>query len=387
MKNDLFPDYRPSWETDEHRALRELARDFFRAEATPHQERWAKQHQVDREFWNKAGGAGLLCPGLPEQYGGGGGDFGHEAVVSQELSLAHDSAFGFSVHSTIVSHYISQYATEEQKARWIPRLASGELVIAIAMTEPDTGSDLQAVRTSAVRDGDEYVINGAKTFISNGTHCDLIIIVAKTDPSAGARGISLLVAETAGLEGFHRGRVLEKLGQHGQDTRELSFTDMRVPAENLLGGEEGRGFYQLMDQLPRERLTIGVTAVAVAEAAVLEAIRYAKERTAFGKPIIEFQNTKFVLADCKAKVLAGKTLIDHCIEQYHAGRLDASTASIAKMWGSDMQVEVVDRCLQVFGGYGYMMEYPITQMYAASRVQKIYGGTNEIMKELIGRDL
>ena len=387
MNGDLFPDYRPAWETDEHRALRELARDFFRAEATPNQEKWSEQHYVDREFWTNAGRTGLLCPSLPAAYGGGGGNFGHEAVVLQELALSNDNGFGYAVHSTIVSHYIANYASEEQKQRWIPKLVSGEWIIAIAMTEPDTGSDLQGVRTTAVRDGDEYVINGSKTFISNGTHCDLIVIVAKTDPTAGARGISLLVAETADLPGFERGRVLQKLGQHAQDTRELSFTDMRVPVENLLGGAEGKGFFQLMEQLPRERLTIGVTSISVAEAAVLEAIRYAKERKAFGKPIMDFQNTKFVLADCKAQVLAGKTLIDYCIEQDHAGKLDAATGSIAKLWGSDMQGDVVDRCLQIFGGYGYMMEYPITQMYAATRVQKIYGGTNEIMKELISRTL
>lgn len=385
--SELFPDYRSPWETEDQALLRRHAAEFFRKEATPNQDRWAKQHHVDREFWNKAGDAGLLCLGLPEEFGGGGGNFGHEAVVQQELALAHDTAFGFNVHSTIVAHYVSTYATDEQKKRWIPKMTSGEMVIGVAMTEPGTGSDLQAVRTTAVRDGDDYVINGSKTFISNATHCDLLVIVAKTDPAGGAKGISLFVAETQGLDGFERGRVLEKIGQHGQDTRELSFTDMRVPAENLLGGVEGQGFYQLMEQLPRERLILGIAGVAMAEAAVVESIKYAKEREAFGKPIMEFQNTQFVLAECKTEVLAGKTLMDYCIAQYLEGKLDAATASMAKLWGTDKQVEIIDRCLQIFGGYGYMMEYPIAQMYAAARVQKIYGGTNEIMKVLISRSL
>lgn len=382
MPGLLFPDYVVPWETEDQKLLRKHAAEFFRKEATPNQARWAKQQKVDREFWNKAGAAGLLGLDLPEQYGGGGGSFGHEAVVMQERAYAHDTAFGFSVHSTLASHYIAEYASDEQKKRWIPKMVSGEMVIAVAMTEPGTGSDLQSIRTTAVRDGDEYVINGSKTFISNGSHCDLVVIVAKTES-----GLSLMVAETEGLAGFQRGRVLEKVGQHGQDTRELAFTDMRVPAANLLGGVEGKGFAQLMEQLPRERLTIGVEAIAMAEAAVVETIRYVKERTAFGKPLLAFQNTKFVLAECKAEVLAGKALIDYCTGRYLDGKLDAATASIAKMWGSDKQVEVTDKCLQLFGGYGYMMEYPIAQMYAAARVQKIYGGTNEIMKVLIARSL
>ena len=324
---------------------------------------------------------------LPEEYGGGDGNFGHEAVVTHELHLAGDSAFGFGVHSTICAHYIYAFGTDEPKSRWLPRVTSGEAVLAIAMTEPGTGSDLQSVRTTAVRDGDDYVVNGSKTFISNATHCDLLIIVAKTDPSQGAKGISLLVAETNDLPGFERGRVLKKIGQHGQDTREMSFTDMRVPAKNLLGGVEGQGFYQLMKQLPRERLSIAVAGVAMAEAAVSEAISYAKERQAFGQPILDYQNTKFVLAECKADVLAGKTLIDHCVQRCIDGTLDAATASMAKLWATEMQCKVVDKCLQIFGGYGYMMEYPIARMYASARVQKIYGGTNEIMKELIGRTL
>jgi len=384
---ELFPDYRCPWETDDQRLLREHAAAFFRREATPHQERWAEQHQVDREFWNKAGAAGLLCPELPDKYGGADGNFGHEAVVQHELTFSGDSAFGFNAHSTICAHYIFAFGTEEQKSRWLPQVTTGEAVLAIAMTEPGTGSDLQAVRTSAVRHGDDYLINGSKTFITNGTHCDLLIVVAKTDPSEGAKGISLFVVETNGQVGFERGRVLHKIGQHGQDTRELAFTDMPVPAQNLLGGVAGQGFYQLMKQLPRERLSIAVGGVAMAEAAVLEAAQYAKERTAFGRPVLDYQNTKFVLAECKADVLAGKTLVDHCIGRYLDGTLDAATASIAKMWVSDMQCKVVDKCLQIFGGYGYIMEYPIARMYADARVQKIYGGTNEILKEVIARGL
>jgi len=386
--SELFPDYTPVWESEDHALLRKHAATFFRKEATPQQEKWAAQHQVDREFWTKTGAAGLLCLDIPEAYGGGGGNFGHEAVVQEELVHAHDTAFGFSVHSTIVAHYVEALATEEQKKKWLPQLASGEKVIGIAMTEPEAGSDLQAVRTTAVREGESYVINGSKTFISNASHADLMIIVAKTDKSQGARGLSLFVAEVSDdTPGFTRGRVLAKVGQHGQDTRELSFTDLRVPTENLLGGEEGQGFIQLMKQLPRERLIIGLGGVAMAEAAVLETIRYAKLRRAFGKPIIDFQNTRFVLAECKTDVLAAKTFMDHCVQRVIDGNLDAATASMAKLHGTDKQVEIIDRCLQVFGGYGYMMEYPIAQMYAAARVQKIYGGTNEIMKELIGRAL
>ena len=385
--SELFPDYKAPWEAEDHTLLRDQAAKFFAREVTPNQERWAEQHQVDRELWNKSGAAGLLCTGLPHEYGGGGGNFGHEAVVQEELALARDTAFGFSVHSTIVAHYVAAYATEAQKQRWIPAMANGEKVIGIAMTEPGTGSDLQAVRTTAIRDGDHYVINGSKTFISNATHADLMVVVAKTDTSEGARGISLFVVEVDKVEGYERGRVLQKVGQHGQDTRELTFIDMRVPAENLLGGKEGQGFFQLMEQLPRERLIIGIAGVAMAEAAVLEAIKYAKVRTAFGKPILDFQNTRFVLAECKTEVLAAKTFMDHCVQRYMDGDLDPATASMAKLLGTDKQVAIIDRCLQVFGGYGYLMEYPIAQMYAAARVQKIYGGTNEIMKELIGRSL
>ncbi len=384
----LFPGYRAGWETDQHRELRKHAAEFMLKEATPNQERWAREHQVDREFWNKLGDAGLLGLDLPERFGGADGDFGYSAVVAEEQALAQDTASGWIVHSPIGSHYINTYGTEEQKERWLPGIISGDAVLAIAMTEPGAGSDLQGIRTTAVRDGSDYVINGSKTFISNGTHCDLLIIVAKTDPSEGAAGISLIVAETdENLQGFERGRVLEKIGQHGQDTRELFFSDMRVPAANLLGGKEGVGFYQLMEQLSRERLIIASQCAGLAESAVLEAMRYTKEREAFGRPLIKFQHNRFELAQLKAETLSIKTTVDYCIQDYIDGNNDPATASMAKLIAADKACDIVDRCLQFFGGYGYMMEYPIARAYAAARVTKIYGGTSEIMKELISRSM
>ena len=386
--SELFPSYRASWETDHHRQLRKHVAEFMLKEATPNQERWASQHQVDREFWNKMGDAGLLGLDLPERFGGVGGDFGYSAVVAEEQGLAHDTASGWVVHSPIASHYINTYGTEEQKQRWLPRTISGDAVLAIAMTEPGAGSDLQGIRTTSVRDGSDYVINGSKTFITNGTHCDLLIIVTRTDPTAGAAGISLIVAETdENLAGFERGRVLEKIGQHGQDTRELFFSDMRVPAANLLGKQEGLGFYQLMEQLSRERLIIGSQCAGLAESAVLEAIRYTKQREAFGRPLIKFQHNRFELAQLKAETLSVKTTVDHCIQEYVDGSNDPATASMAKLIAADKAVDIVDRCLQFFGGYGYMMEYPIARAYTAARVTKIYGGTSEIMKEIISRSL
>jgi acyl-CoA dehydrogenase len=383
----ILDDYRSPWMTEDLDDLQQLARTFMDKEVVPNQSRWAEQHMVDRDFWQAAGRAGLLCISIPEAYGGGGGTFAHEAVIAIEQARAADDAWANSVHSTIVAHYLNAFGTEEQKQRWLPGMASGDLVGAIAITEPTTGSDLQRVRTRALRDGDDYVINGSKTFISNGTHCDLLIIVARTSDEPGAKGISLIVAETKDLAGFERGRVLEKIGMHGQDTRELAFVDMRVPAANLLGDTEGLGFFQLMLQLPQERLIIAVGAAATAEAAVRHAVAYAKEREAFGKDLLGFQNTRFVLAECAADALAARTLVDSCITRHVAGELDAAGASLAKFWCTDVQNKVVDRCLQVFGGYGYMMEYPIARMFAAARVQKIYGGTNEIMKELVARSL
>jgi acyl-CoA dehydrogenase len=373
--------------TDELEQLRDLARTFLAKESEPNHERWAHQGEVDREFWNKAGELGLLCISCPQEYGGGGGSFAHEAVVIAEQGRIADDCWAYSVHSTIIAHYLSAYASHEQKSRWLPRMASGEFVGAIAMTEPGTGSDLQAIRTTARRDGDHYVINGAKTFITSGSQCDLLIIVARTSDQPGGKGLSLIVAETADLPGFQRGRVLQKMGAKGMDTRELAFTDMRVPVANLLGERDGEGFGQLMTQLPQERLAIAVMGVAAAEHAVDLAVEYAKQRTAFGENLLGFQNTRFVLAECRTEALALRTFVDHCIVEHVAGRLDAATASMAKYLATDKQNEIINRCLQIFGGYGYMIEYPIARMYAAARVAKIYGGTNEIMKELIARSL
>ena len=383
----ILDSYRSPWLTEDAEALLEHCRDFLAREVVPHEERWAEQHGVDRDLWTKAGEAGLLCPSLPEEYGGAGGTFALEAAILTEQGRCFDDAWGFSIHSPIVAHYILAYGTEEQKQRWLPGLASGELVGAIAMTEPNTGSDLQAVRTRATRDGDHYVINGSKTVISNATHCGLLLIVARTGDEPGGRGLSLIVAETDGLEGFERGRVLKKIGQHGQDTRELSFSDMRVPVSHLLGPDEGQGFVQLMAQLPQERLTLAVLAAGVCEAAVRETIRYTKERHAFGEPLMSFQNTQFVLAECVADTLATRTLVDQCIVAHVDGTLTAADASMVKFFASDMQNKVVDRCLQLFGGYGYMEEYPIARAFTGARVQKIYGGTNEIMKMLVARAL
>lgn len=383
----ILDGYRGTWETQETDDLRELVRNFMNKEIVPHQDTFIDNHQVDRELWNRAGDAGLLCISIPEEYGGGGGTFAHEAVILQEQGFAGDAAWGNSVHSTIIAHYINTFGTEEQKKRWLPGMATGELVAAIAMTEPGTGSDLQSVKTKAVRDGDEYVVNGSKTFISNGTHCDILVIVARTSEEPGAKGVSLIVAEVADLPGFSRGRVLDKVGQRGQDTRELIFEDMRVPVDNVLGGVEGRGFIQLMQQLPQERMAIAVAGATTAEAAVREAVAYAKEREAFGQPIMKFQNTKFVLAECATEVFSTRTFVDHLTQLHIDGKLTTEQASAGKYWATDAQTNVIDRCLQVFGGYGYMMEYPIARMYADARVQKIYGGTNEIMKELISRGL
>jgi acyl-CoA dehydrogenase len=348
---------------------------------------WRKNHVVDREMWNKAGRAGLLGLTVPEEYGGAGGDYRHEAVLMEQLGLKGVDGFGISLHNAIVAPYIFHYGTHEQKQRWLPRLCTGELVGAIAMTEPGAGSDLQGIKSSAKLDGNQYVINGSKTFITNGQTANLIIVVVKTDPTAGARGTSLIVVETDGTEGFERGRNLDKLGHEAQDTSELFFNDVRVPTENLLGSDEGQGFFQLMGQLPQERLNIAVQGMATIERALELTIDYVKQRKAFGKAVIDFQNTQFVLAECKTEATVAKVFVNHCIEQHLAGKLDAATASMAKYWVSDLENKIVDRCLQLFGGYGFMNEYPIARMYRDSRVQRIYGGTNEIMKLLIARTL
>jgi acyl-CoA dehydrogenase len=378
---------RPAWSDDDVEAFRDLAHTFLAKECAPNEERWGEQQHIDREVWNKAGDVGLLCPSIPTEYGGGGGTFALEAVMMEEQTRTLSPSLGTSVHSTIVAHYINSYGNEEQKQRWLPRMASGELVGAVAMTEPGTGSDLQSVKTKAIRTGDEYVIDGSKTFITNGLLANLVVTVAKTDPANAGKGISLVVVETDGLAGFSRGRVLKKIGQHGQDTAELFFDGVRVPAANLLGAEEGQGFIQLMQQLPQERLTIAVAAVAAIEAALALTIKYTKEREAFGKPIFNFQNTKFKLAEMATTAKIARVFLDDCIVKHLRGELDIPTASMAKWWATQMQCDVADECLQFFGGYGYMAEYPISRMYTDSRIQKIYGGTNEIMKEIISRFL
>ena len=379
--------HRSPWMTDDLDQLRRLARDVFAKELTPHQEHFAEQHSVDRDLWRRLGELGLVCISIPEQYGGGGGTFAHESVLIEEQARALDSSWGNTVHSGIVAHYVLNYGSEEQRQRWLPRLASGELVGAIAMSEPGAGSDLQAVRTRAVRSGDEYVINGAKTFITNGSQAELIIVVAKTDTDQGAHGISLVVVETELVEGFRRGRVLDKLGLDGQDTSELFFDDVRVPVGNLLGEQEGQGFIQLMQQLPQERLIIAVAAVAAMETALALTLDYVKQRQAFGRELIKFQNTKFELAECATEVAVTRAFVDQCVQRHLLGQLDVPTAAMAKMWSTERLCRVADRCLQLFGGYGYMKEYPIARIWADARVQKIYGGTNEIMKEIIGRSL
>ncbi|WP_338890365.1 acyl-CoA dehydrogenase family protein [Rhodococcus sovatensis] len=367
--------------------VRQLARGFFEKEVAPHREEFAAAGRPSREVYRSAGSLGLLGMSVPEQYGGGGGDFRHEAVLFEEQVRSGDSSMQLGVHSGIVPHYILAYASEEKKQQWLPKLCSGEWIGAIAMTEPGTGSDLQGITTRAVRDGDDYVVTGGKTFISNGAHCDLIIIAAKTDPSAGARGLSLLVAEVSDdTEGFHRGRVLHKIGQKGQDTAELTFDGLRIPAGNILG-EEGRGFTQLMQQLPQERLICGIAAAAMIEAAVQQTVEYTKSRNAFGKTLFDLQNTKFELAECATIGRVVRTFVDDAVAKHIASELDVTTAAMVKYWTTDRQFEVVDRCLQLFGGYGYMEEYPIARMFVDGRIARIYAGANEVMKDLISRSL
>jgi acyl-CoA dehydrogenase len=378
---------RPAWMTEDLVMLEEQARRFIADTYVPHLDRWHEDGIYDRDVWSKAGQAGLLCAAMPEEYGGAGGSFAHEAVINRDFSLAGFDTFGAPLHSGIVAPYILHYGTEEQKKRWLPKLATGELIGAIAMTEPGTGSDLQGVRTSAKKSGNGYVLNGSKTFITNGQHANLIIVVAKTDPKAGSKGVSLLVVETDDAPGFRRGRKLKKLGMDSADTSELFFDDVPLPATALLGTEEGQGFYQLMKELPQERLIVAVNAVAMMERAVALTVDYVKQRKAFGKAIIEFQNTQFELAACKTDATIAKVFLDHCIGLHVQGQLDTVTASMAKYRLTDTLATVIDRCLQLFGGYGYMDEYPISRMYRDARVLRIYAGTNEIMKLLIARSL
>lgn len=369
----------------EHEQFRESVRKFFEQEAVPFHAQWEKDGHIDRALWNKAGEAGMLCSHIPEEYGGMSADFLYSAVVIEEQSRLGLSGVGFSLHSDIVAPYILHYGTEEQKHKYLPKLVSGELVTAIAMTEPGTGSDLQGVKTTAVLDGDEYVINGSKTFITNGYLADLVIVVAKTDAKAGAKGISLFLVE-ANTPGFAKGKRLEKVGMKAQDTSELFFQDVRVPKENLLG-KEGMGFVYLMQELPQERLTVGLVAISSAEAALEWTKAYTRERKAFGRPVADFQNTRFKLAEMATEIQIGRVFVDRCLELHLNKKLDVPTAAMLKYWGTDLQCKVIDECVQLHGGYGYMLEYPIARAWADSRVQRIYAGTNEIMKEIISRAL
>lgn len=377
----------PAWKDEEIVMLEDASTRFFEREVAPDYENWVEAGCVTRAAWEKAGEAGLLCAAVPEEYGGAGGTFAHEGVITHVLGEMGFDHFGIALHSAIVAPYILHYGSEDQKKRWLPKLATGEMIGAIAMTEPGTGSDLQGVRTTAKKDGNHYVINGQKTFITNGQLSNLIVVVAKTDPAAGSKGTSLFVVETDEVEGFRRGRNLDKIGLKGNDTSELFFDDVRIPADCLIGAEEGRGFYQLMEQLPQERLLVAVQAMAMIERALTVTIDYVKERKAFGKRVIDFQNTQFKLAELKTEATIAKVFVNDCIARHIKGEFDAVTASMAKYWLTDLQCKVVDECLQLHGGYGYMNEYPIARMYQDARVQKIYAGTNEIMKVLIARSL
>jgi len=370
---------------EEHALFRETARRFVEAEVAPHHARWEQQGVVDREVWRKAGEAGLLLTNIPEEYGGGGADFLTSVVMIEEMMRHVYSGPGFRLHSDIVAPYILHYGSEDLKREWLPRMARGEVVTAIAMTEPGTGSDLQGVRTTAVRDGNHYVINGQKTFITNGQLADLIVVVCKTDPSAGAKGTSLILVE-ADRAGFARGRNLDKIGLKAQDTSELFFDEVRVPITNLLG-EENQGFRYLMQELPQERLLIAISSVTVIEAALQWTIDYTRERKAFGRAIADFQNTRFRLAEVKTEATVARVFLNDCLAKHLKGELDVPTAAMAKWWLSELMGRVVDTCLQLHGGYGYMTEFPIARAYADARVHRIYGGTTEIMKEIIARSL
>lgn len=371
--------------SEEHEAFRDTVRRFMESEVEPHFERWMEQGYVDRQLWHKAGQLGLLCVTLPEQHGGAGADRKYSAILIEEQQRINAMGPGFAMHSEIVAPYIERFGSIEQKQHWLPRMASGEVIGALGMTEPGAGSDLQGIKATAIRDGDEFVINGAKTFITNGLVADLVVLMVKTTPNAGARGVSLILVE-ADRPGFQRGRLLKKIGQKAQDTAELSFNDLRVPAANLLG-TEGQGFTYLMQELAWERLIIAIRAVAGAERALEQTIAYTRERPAFGKRVLDFQNTRFELADCKTQVQVARVFVDRCIELACANALDPDASAMAKLWCTDLQNRVLDRCLQLHGGYGYMLEYPIARAWTDARAQMIYGGTNEIMRELIGRKL
>ncbi len=384
-----LPNFPSAWMSDEHRMLQDAVARYIADKWVPRAAEFRAAGRMGPADWRDAAANGLLCTSLPEAYGGGGGDFGHEAVILLEQSRANVSGWGGGLHSAIVAPYILHYGTDAQKQRWLPKMCTGELIGAIAMTEPGTGSDLQAVRTTArlerANSGDHYVINGTKTFITNGQNANLVIVVCRTGHEAGAKNISLVVVETDDAPGFRRGRPLDKIGLKAQDTSELFFDDVRVPAAHLIGSQEGQGFFQLMEQLPQERLIIAVQGIGAMERALDETIRYTKERKAFGKTVWDFQNTRFKLAEVQAVVLAARAFVDACMVAHLKGELDAARAALAKSWVSEQQGRVMDECLQLFGGYGYMMEYPIAELFVDARVQRIYGGTNEIMKELASR--
>jgi alkylation response protein AidB-like acyl-CoA dehydrogenase len=370
----------------EHEAFRDSVRAFCEKHIAPHHATWEKAGIVDRSLWLEAGKQGLLGTDVPEQYGGGGvKDFRYNCVVAEEVVKVGGSGVGFTLHNDVVAPYLLKLATDEQKDRWLPGFVSGELITAIAMSEPGAGSDLQGLQTHARRDGDDWVLNGSKTFITNGINADLVIVVARTDPDAGARGFSLLVVER-GMKGFERGRNLDKIGMKAQDTSELFFDDVRVPARNLLG-TEGAGFIHLMEALPQERLSIAVVAVCAARKILDLTVDYCKERKAFGKPIGAFQHTRFTLAEMETEVSIAEQYLDRAVAEHNAGRFDVKDAAMAKWWTTELQKRVVDQCVQLHGGYGYMLEYPVAKAYIDSRVQTIYGGTTEIMKEIIGRSL
>ena len=371
--------------TEDHEIFRRSFRKFLEEEMAPRHDAWEDQGYVDRDAWTRAGELGFLCPSMPEEFGGAEADKLYSVVQMEETTRARLSGLGFGLHSEIVAPYINRYGTEEQKKKYLPAMARGEVIGAIAMSEPGTGSDLQAVKTTAIKDGNELVVNGQKTFITNGWNADVVIVVCKTDPSKGAKGTSLVLVER-GDEGFERGRRLKKLGLKAQDTSELFFDNVRIPADRILG-DEGKGFIYLMQELAWERMQIAIAAVAGMESALEQTVEYTKDRKAFGKEVFSFQNTRFKLAEVKTQTTIGRVFVDHCLELLLKGELDPETAAMAKLWCSDMQNEIIDECLQLHGGYGFMWEYPIARAYADARVQRIYGGTNEIMKEIISRGL
>lgn len=373
----------------DHEAFRDSFRRFMDKEIAPFHAEWEDQGYVDREVWRKAGANGFLCMTMPEAWGGSGADKLYSVVQMEELSGAGYTGIGYGLHNEIVAPYILHYGTDEQKRKYLPKFASGEMVGAIAMSEPAAGSDLQGIKSTAIRQSDgSYLLSGSKTFITNGWHADLVIVVAKTDPGAGAKGTSLLLVER-GMKGFEKGKRLKKVGMKAQDTSELFFDNVRVPAENLLGGAayENKGFIGLMEQLPWERLQIAIGAIAAAQAAIDWTVAYVKERKVFGQPVAAYQNTRYTLAELQTEVQVARVFVDKCTEMMMAGTLDTATASMAKYWCSDLQCKVMDECVQLHGGYGYMWEYPIARAYADARVQRIYGGTNEIMKEVITRSM